>query len=140
MVQKPFFFPCHKQGQGGVHGCAVLEVRKKSPAPSVGWVRDIQGWHSGDQELPEANAVLLGRLPFPIPPIYNYEHILRKEINAHLESSFILKAFLSHEVMEQQKPGGAASQIHHPSLQSTSCGYHRASSSPPTSRQHCVFT
>lgn len=78
-----FFSPCHKQGRGGVHGCAILKDRKNSPAPSVGWVCDIQGWDSANQELPKANAVLLGCLPLPIPPIKIFEHILRKEINAH---------------------------------------------------------
>lgn len=90
---------------------------------------------------------------FPKPMLFSWDVFLfpslqlkflntslgRKSMLTH-RALFLLKGFLSPKAMEQQKPGGAASQTQHPSLQSTSCGSHRASSSPPTSRQHCVFT
>lgn len=53
------FFSCHEQGQGRAYGCDVLWGRKKSPAPNIGRIQDIQKWESADQELPKAGALLL---------------------------------------------------------------------------------
>lgn len=117
-----------------MHGCAILKDRKNSPAPSVGWVCDIQGWDSANQELPKANAVLLGCLPLPIPPIKIFEHILRKEINApsFLRAFYPPKRWSSRNLEEQParpstppcrapRVGPNALHLHLPQVVSIAC-------------------